>query len=319
MSPLAVARFLRLYPADWRERYGAEFAALLESHPLSARTAVDVLRGVWEVHMTSSEPAQRQSGALQGAIWYAWMLAVAAGMLLLGMVDDSPLVAAMNGNWLFLAGWLGVQTGAAVAGAAIVLSGAPMAWSMLRYAVSVRRGDILARLALPLIGALVLAAWVVSIVLWTGGRWGASPWAVAISRPDWPAAGFRWITGSITALLLIAVLAASAVGIAQALRRTEFPDVQLAWPGGELRIQPLRFAAWLAPWAAAGCVVMSASIVLWGLAAIRIASGALSEPGGPLGLTNFSAWIASVLLFVAAAALSVRAARRFRHLRFPAD
>lgn len=35
---------LRLYPHAWRERYGDEFAALLEQSPATWRTLADVVR-----------------------------------------------------------------------------------------------------------------------------------------------------------------------------------------------------------------------------------------------------------------------------------
>ena len=44
-SRRTIERLLRAYPPAWRERYGAEFAALLEDAPLSWRVRFDVLRG----------------------------------------------------------------------------------------------------------------------------------------------------------------------------------------------------------------------------------------------------------------------------------
>ena len=42
---MTIERLLRVYPAAWRERYGAEFAALLEEGELSWRVQLDVIRG----------------------------------------------------------------------------------------------------------------------------------------------------------------------------------------------------------------------------------------------------------------------------------
>lgn len=64
--------------------------------------------------------------------WSAWILAVAAGMILAGMVDHSPLVAAMNGNPLFHACWIGI--GSIVAGFAIAVASLALAWSAWRGA-----------------------------------------------------------------------------------------------------------------------------------------------------------------------------------------
>ena len=42
----------RLYPKSWRERYGSEFAALLEEVNPDWRTSVDILRGALEMQIT---------------------------------------------------------------------------------------------------------------------------------------------------------------------------------------------------------------------------------------------------------------------------
>lgn len=45
-------RFIaRLYPATWRERYGAEFGALLEDVPPNWRTSANILKGALEMQL----------------------------------------------------------------------------------------------------------------------------------------------------------------------------------------------------------------------------------------------------------------------------
>ena len=51
MKSTVVARLLRLYPRSWRERYGDEFAALLEAHPASVATISDVILGAATAHI----------------------------------------------------------------------------------------------------------------------------------------------------------------------------------------------------------------------------------------------------------------------------
>lgn len=43
---------VNLYPRQWRQRYGAEFGALLEASPTSARLCLDVARGALDAHLT---------------------------------------------------------------------------------------------------------------------------------------------------------------------------------------------------------------------------------------------------------------------------
>jgi hypothetical protein len=335
MSPATAARLLRLYPAQWRLRYGAEFAALLEEYPLSLRTLFNVTSLALEAHMDALGSTEHRGGALAGRMWCAWMLAVAAGMALYGVVDDSPFVNAMHGNLFLRLCWQGLEAGSLIAAAALALGGVPLVWSAIRYAVHAHRRDILLRLALPCVAALVLIGWVAAVLAWTGGHWGASPWAVTASQPDWPAAGFRWITGSISACLLVLAAAATAASIRQALRRSEFRELCVALRGikpgtesgakpgtesrpeyrTELRMNPLRFAAWLAPAAVAGFVLMFVTVALWGIGASQIASQALHAHYGPLGLTSFATWLGSLVLFGYAAWLSISVAKQSRTLR----
>jgi hypothetical protein len=245
--------------------------------------------------------------ARASAIWCAWMTAVPAGMILYGMVADSPFVAAIESDRLFLGCWIGIQIGALLTGAAIALGGAPLAWSALRDALSNHRRDILFRFAIPFVAAFAAFAWVVAVALWTGGHWAASPFAVAFSNPGWPSETVRGATGSVSAALLIFTFAASAVSVAQALDRSRFPEVRVSLPGAELRVAPLRFAGFLAPCAAAGFLVMFLSVIAWGYGASR--NAAFHARLGPLGLSSSWSWLLSLILFAAAAVSSMHAAR----------
>jgi hypothetical protein len=315
MKPATATWLLRLYPSDWRRRYGIEFAALLEAYPPSPRTVFDVVWQAIEARLNSFDSGHSKRAALSGGIWCAWMLAVAAGMILYETVDDSTFIASMQHD-LFLKGcWIGIQIGAIVEGGAIAVGGAPLAWSMIHHAFTTRRRDILLRLAFPFIAAFTLLGWVIAILVWTGGRWGASPWAVAIANPAWPSEPFRSITGSVSTALLLIVFAGSAVTITQALRRSQLPVLRLSFLFPGIKIDPLRFAACLSPAAAAGALIMLVSVVLWGLAASRNATGAFHEPLGPLGVSSSFSWLISVILFAVAAVFSARAARRLVALR----
>ena len=64
----------RLYPARWRQRYGAEFDALLDDATPTWRNAVDVGWGALETHInTRSFPKVALVCALTGAILAAAM------------------------------------------------------------------------------------------------------------------------------------------------------------------------------------------------------------------------------------------------------
>src|SRR6185369_17203332 len=57
----------RLYPRNWRDRYGDEFEALLDDVSPSWGDAADILRGAVKVHLTSGSSFLRWS-AIMGAI-----------------------------------------------------------------------------------------------------------------------------------------------------------------------------------------------------------------------------------------------------------
>ncbi len=60
-----MTRLLRLYPKRWQQRYGDEFAALVESQPRSATLVFDVLRGALDAWLRP-QLAPRPSAAPAG-------------------------------------------------------------------------------------------------------------------------------------------------------------------------------------------------------------------------------------------------------------
>jgi hypothetical protein len=314
MTSKTAARLAHLYPRCWRTRYGQEFAALLEQHPFSFKTLVNVLWSAGEAHMQAAISHEYNQGIIVGSVWSAWMIAVVAGLIVYGMVDDSPLLAAMDQSSIFAASWKVIQAGCVLAVSAIVIAGLPLASSLGLYAVRERRRGVYLRLAIPFISAFALVAWMAAVLIFTGGHWAASPWAVAFSRPDWPSDSVRWITASISAALLVLGCFASAASISQVLRGSHFPDLRIAIPGVNILLKPLSFAAALAPWAAAGIFVMLTGVVVWGCLASRLSAMVFRSLSGPLGLSGLASWILSMVILGLAAAISAQAVWRSRAL-----
>jgi hypothetical protein len=57
---------LRLYPRDWRRRYGAEVAEIVASRPKTLQVAVDLLGGAVDAHMKPQVFARRIESATDG-------------------------------------------------------------------------------------------------------------------------------------------------------------------------------------------------------------------------------------------------------------
>jgi hypothetical protein len=58
-------RLLLLYPRSWRVRYGDEFLALMEAHPMRASQLIDILRGALDARL-SPEVRRTTCVALRG-------------------------------------------------------------------------------------------------------------------------------------------------------------------------------------------------------------------------------------------------------------
>src|SRR5579871_1802542 len=72
MNRARVARtLLRLYPRRWRERYGEEYAAVLEQHGIDAATLLDVAAGALDARLGGgvSTLDGRRRGALVVGLW----------------------------------------------------------------------------------------------------------------------------------------------------------------------------------------------------------------------------------------------------------
>lgn len=85
-----MSAILRLYPRDWRERYGDELAALLEEHPASPLDQLDLIRGALDARLHPQVPGadvapeqeipmnQKQLGVVAAIGGIAWILTVVA-------------------------------------------------------------------------------------------------------------------------------------------------------------------------------------------------------------------------------------------------
>jgi hypothetical protein len=101
---------LRLYPAAWRARYGAEFTELLLARPPSARDRLDIVRGAVDARLHPqltedpvirvSTPADRLlalAGVVAGALFTGWaavLVAVGPRWGAMELVDEGLMAAA---------------------------------------------------------------------------------------------------------------------------------------------------------------------------------------------------------------------------------
>jgi hypothetical protein len=70
---VAGARWLRLYPRDWRDRYEVELLAIIETRRLDGRTRLDLLRGALDAHAhpRTPPPIPIVAALVAGIAWIA--------------------------------------------------------------------------------------------------------------------------------------------------------------------------------------------------------------------------------------------------------
>jgi len=78
------ARWLRLYPRAWRERYEPEMLAVLQARPPDWRARLDLARGAWDAHVSPTTVPQTPifAALVAGVAWIATGLASATQPLL---------------------------------------------------------------------------------------------------------------------------------------------------------------------------------------------------------------------------------------------
>jgi hypothetical protein len=148
-SPEPMPWLIRLYPASWRERYGEEFMALLQSRPPTRRDRLDIVRGAIDARIHPQRlhelPPRVASGVDRllalAAVAVGALLTVWAGIIIVaeprwgtGSQLDDGLIAAS-----YSAGFIG-----------IVIAMAVLVGIAYRYADELGRAGV--------VGALVAAA-----------------------------------------------------------------------------------------------------------------------------------------------------------------
>ena len=173
---------LRLYPRPWRRRYAAEVGSVLEQHPITFLTLLDLLRGALNARLHPTERvslARRRSAALSYICVFPLFLLLLfillvrptaspfsggagggpgnAGYLMYFATHNSPIVQTSSQ----VIGW-----GALVDGVALLVSGLLLAGTLMRSALGARRVWVRLLAALPaLVELLALVGLVTLLVL----------------------------------------------------------------------------------------------------------------------------------------------------------
>ena len=296
---------IRLYPAQWRDRYGDELAGLIVETsggkvPWGVRRDVAGAamreRGRALLGWSDRNPRETISSTLPSVLW-AWLLVVVGGCVV-GKAAEHWQAATPVGSRALPAHAFDVLIGAAIAGTLAVVAGAALALpGVLR---SLRGGgmrDVRLPFAVALGSALALIPATVGLASWAHGL-------TTAQRNGRDAAYGAAFAGWV--LLFVVCLAAWTYLGSRLARRAD------------LRVALLRAEACLAAGAAAAMAVIAAATVVWWAAVADAAPWYFS--GGPRGSAGtVVTWplvfagllmLGGTLLAVAAAARALRALPR---------
>lgn len=283
---------LHLYPIPWRERYGEEFAAVLDDAPLSPLLFCDVLLGALDARLhlvdltgrTWTMLTRLRSSAV--TVFGAYIAFVLAGLALNGMLDDSPYIKLMSARADLADAYLAIEAGAIVALLAVVVGGLPIAWSIWRNSPAQRR-----LFAIPIICFLLVVGLPIALIILVQTNV-ISPRGTSLNG-----AGPMIILGYQIVFILAAI--ASTAAVVRAVGR------------GAVSETTFRFARVPEAIAAIAMIAMTIATLVWGIAAAaalpeQFLSWTLRVPLYPSALS----WLLIVVIMSVSAAIASRAALR---------
>ena len=136
-------RWLRLYPRDWRDRYGAELLDVMASGPLRWRTRLDLGRGALDawIHPLQAPDPPVAAALVTGVAWIATGLASALQPLMPDwpgfLLETLPIGALGAAAALRAVAQLGRRSGLDAPGGTVVVVGIAVAGHLLWIAALV--------------------------------------------------------------------------------------------------------------------------------------------------------------------------------------
>jgi|CZKL01.1.fsa_nt_gi hypothetical protein len=309
MNPKLAQTLIRLYPAQWRSRYGEEFAALLKDKNFTAEDSFDVILSAITERIRllgESMPSNRETAINLAAVSY--LAAAAGGINLVATIDDSPVVAAMHQLLVPDIAWTILSITGILAGICALASGASLYGRWLVSALHRKRQEALRLLFPPAAGLVLLFFWGALSLVMTHGKWIASPWAILPQGGApalWPGLHFRWLFGAISTILSLEILFSLAVGF------TKLSSLDVGETPYTNRTMRAKTTRWLLLITATSMVVAACSVFTWGAELSLRTPELLHDQFGVLGTTITVSWALSLSLFVIAALGSVKSARLY--------
>jgi hypothetical protein len=291
MSPAIRAWLTRLYPRPWRDRYAEEFDALLEQCLHTPWDVVDILLGALDAHLQLLNGddvnwrLMNMINKLRTAIlvvFTAYIGFIVAGMGLVGLLDDSPVLPLMKTELAPAIAMTIVQVGSVVALLAVVIGGLPLAFTVIRHAMTVDRRD-LGLLLVPVISFIILVLYFGFIFLVGTGRIQITGVIQAVQPDNFPPGNRIMLAG--LALVFVLGAIASTLAVWKVVSRSDKDQATFQAAGRVLNVDVYKFAYIPAVIASIAMLAMTISTIVWSF----LVFSALPE----IYFGNFGVWMTS--------------------------
>ena len=294
---------ISIYPLAWRERYGEEFEMLLEECVHSPLDVLDIMLGALDAHLEfpygMSWRTLNMINKLRTSVLLVFVGCIGfvlGGLSLYGLADDSPMASLMKAgsNLPLSATWLAVEVGSAVSLLAVVIGGAPLAFTLIRRALGASHKN-LGLLLVPVAALIGLALYAAFAALIAFDRIHIPGVLPVVSPDNFPVGNRLLIGGFMLVFVLGAILSTTAVW--RAASNTEDEPLNLGLPGSAANIKPFHFALIPAMITALGMLWMLLATSAWGWLSYSALPRAFSENWGLL-LSNTALSFAITLLIM---------------------
>jgi hypothetical protein len=300
-----------LYPKAWRERYGDEFEILLEECLHSPLDVLDILFGALDAHLEvpfeTNWRLMNMINKLRSTVLFvfaAYIAFIVAGFSLNGLMDDSQLVPLTWSNPALSVSYTIIEIGAVIGLLAIVIGGAPLAWTIIRRAFTSQRKD-LGLLLVPLFSFLALVAYFLMMVYFA--------FNTSILDQNGSPAGLKLMWGLIAVFIAGAV--ASTIAVWKLITRTDVEQESIAILGKSKMIKLYEFAFQPAEIAAFSMVVMFVATSIWGYGAYTLRPDLFSGNMGVMMTSTIGSFCFTLITMAVAALVACIGVFRGRSAR----
>ncbi len=301
---------IQLYPRAWRERYGEEFDALLEECLHSPLDALDIFLGALDAHLEfpfeMNWRLMNMVNKLRTSIlivFAAYIGFIVGGMSFYGLVDDSPMADLMKAraDMPLFAAWTAVEVGAVIALLSVVIGGLPLAWTVIRRALTSSRED-LRWLLVPVFAFLALVLYVMFMASIGLGRLQIPGVVPVVSHDNFPLGNRLLIGGFMLVFILGAIV--STVAVWKIISNTNMPESTFKILGREKSVKLYEYAFIPAVVATLAMLLMLIATIIWGWLAYSAMPQVFAEHWGLLLTSTTSSFITTVAIMLASTAVA---------------